>query len=141
MSYHFFPTLNAILNATSAVFLVTGYIFIRRKNINVHRASMVAALITSIIFLSCYLFYHYNVGSTRFQGPDWARTLYLIVLIPHTILAAVMVPFIITVVTRAFRGQFAKHRKLARWTFPVWLYVSVTGVIVYFMLYHWFPSR
>lgn len=141
MSLQFFPTLNAILNATSAVFLVTGYVFIRRKNIKAHRASMVAALAASILFLTCYLIYHYNVGSTKFIGPDWAKTLYFIVLIPHTILAAAMVPFIIVVVRRAFRKDFAKHRKLARWTFPVWLYVSITGVIVYFMLYHWFPSR
>ena len=141
MSVHFLPTLNAILNATSAVLLVTGYVFIRRKNVNAHRAFMVAALIASILFLTCYLIYHYNVGATKFQGPDWARTLYFIVLIPHTILAVAMVPFIITVVIRAFRKQFDKHRRLARWTFPVWLYVSVTGVIVYFMLYHWFPSR
>ena len=102
---------------------------------------MVAALIASTLFLTCYLIYHYNVGSTKFQGPDWARPVYLAVLIPHTILATVMVPFIITIVYRAFRGQFDKHKKLARWTFPVWLYVSVTGVLVYFMLYHWFPSR
>lgn len=141
MSFTFFPTLNAILNATSGVFLVAGYLFIRRRNINAHRACMVAALIASVLFLICYLIYHYNVGSTKFQGPDWARTLYFVVLIPHTILAALMVPFIITTVIRAFRGQFDRHRKVARWTFPVWLYVSVTGVIVYFMLYHWFPSR
>lgn len=102
---------------------------------------MVAALIASILFLICYLIYHYNVGATKFQGPDWARVLYLVVLIPHTILATLMVPFVITVVVRAFRGQFEKHRKLARRVFPVWLYVSVTGVMVYFMLYHWFPSR
>jgi putative membrane protein len=141
MSLHFLPTLNAILNATSGLFLLAGYLFIRRKNINAHRTCMVLALIASILFLTSYLIYHYNVGSTRFLGPDWARTLYLVVLIPHTILATLMVPFIITTVVRAFRGQFDKHRKVARLTFPVWLYVSVTGVIVYFMLYHWFPSR
>jgi uncharacterized membrane protein YozB (DUF420 family) len=141
MPIEYFPTLNAILNATSAVFLITGYLFIRRRNIAAHRISMLAALTASVVFLICYLIYHYNVGSTRFQGPNWARILYLIILIPHTILAAVMVPFIITVVVRAFRGQFDKHRRLARWTFPVWLYVSVTGVIIYLMLYHWFPSR
>src|ERR1051325_8171798 len=125
MSLSYFPTLNAILNATSAVLLITGYLFIRRRNIGAHRASMVAALIASMLFLTCYLIYHYNVGSTRFQGPGWARTLYLLILIPHTILAAVMVPFIITVVVRAFRTQFEKHRRVARWTFPVWLYVSI----------------
>lgn len=135
------PTLNAILNSISATFLITGYIFIRRKNIQAHRVSMLCALTASALFLTFYLIYHYNVGSTKFQGPGWARTLYLIILIPHTILATVMVPFILVVVYRAFRGQFDKHRRLARWTFPVWLYVSVTGVIIYLMLYHWFPTR
>ncbi|MBI3653952.1 MAG: DUF420 domain-containing protein [Acidobacteria bacterium] len=141
MSLSFFPTLNAILNGTSAVLLFSGYLFIRRKNIAAHRACMSAALIASILFLICYLIYHYNVGATKFIGPTWARTLYFIILIPHTILAVAMVPFVIITAVRAFRGQFDKHRKIARLTFPVWLFVSVTGVIVYFMLYHWFPSR
>ena len=135
------PTLNAILNATSAIFLAAGFLFIRRKNIKAHRLSMLAALISSTLFLTSYLIYHYLAGSTRFQGPGWARMLYLVILIPHTILAAIMVPFILVVVLRAFRNQFEKHRRLARWTLPVWLYVSVTGVIIYLMLYHWFPSR
>jgi uncharacterized membrane protein YozB (DUF420 family) len=137
----FFPTLNAMLNATSAIFLLTGYLFIRRKNVNAHRLCMLAAVTASVLFLICYLIYHYNVGSTKFQGPDWARTVYFIILIPHTILAAAMVPFVILTLVRALRNQFDKHRRIARWTFPVWLFVSVTGVIVYFMLYHWFPSR
>jgi putative membrane protein len=141
MSLNFFPTLNAILNATSGILLVAGYLFIRRKNINAHRACMVAALITSTLFLACYLTYHYMVGDTKFIGPDWAKTLYFFILVPHIILAVVMLPFIFMTVFRAFRGQFDRHKKVARWTFPVWLYVSVTGVIVYFMLYHWFPSR
>jgi uncharacterized membrane protein YozB (DUF420 family) len=135
------PTVNAILNGTSAILLTVGYFLIRQRRINAHRFTMLAALTTSSLFLICYLIYHYNVGTTRFQGPSWAKTLYLIILIPHTILAAVMVPFILVVVFRAFRGQFDKHRRLARWTLPVWLYVSVTGVLVYLMLYQWFPSR
>src|SRR5215216_3907510 len=137
----FFPTLNAMLNATSAIFLLTGYIFIRRKNISAHRLCMLSAVSASVLFLICYLIYHYNVGATKFQGPDWARTVYFSILIPHTILAVTMVPFVIITVVRALRNQFDKHRRVARWTFPVWLFVSVTGVIVYFMLYHWFPSR
>lgn len=141
MPIEYFPTLNAFLNGTSAILLTLGYFFIRQRRINAHRFTMLAALTTSALFLICYLIYHYNVGSIRFQGPAWAKTIYLIILIPHTILAAVMVPFILTVVLRAFRGQFDKHRRIARWTLPVWLYVSVTGVLVYLMLYHWFPSR
>ncbi len=141
MPIEYFPTLNAFLNASSSILLITGYLFIRRRRINAHRFTMVAALITSALFLICYLIYHYNVGSTPFQGPAWAKTIYLIILIPHIILAALMVPFIFAVVIRAFRNQFDKHRRLARWTLPVWLYVSVTGVLVYLMLYHWFPSR
>ena len=141
MPIEYFPTLNAFLNGTSAILLTLGYFFIRQRRINAHRFTMLAALTTSALFLICYLIYHYNVGSIRFQGPAWAKTIYLIILIPHTILAAVMVPFILTVVLRAFRGQFDKHRRIARWALPVWLYVSVTGVLVYLMLYHWFPSR
>ena len=141
MPIEYFPTLNALLNGTSAILLTLGYFFIRQRRIKAHRFTMLSALTTSALFLGCYLIYHYNVGSIRFQGPAWAKTIYLIILIPHTILAAVMVPFILTVVSRAFRGQFDKHRRIARWTLPVWLYVSVTGVLVYLMLYHWFPSR
>ena len=137
----FFPTLNAMLNATSAIFLLTGYIFIRRKNISAHRLCMLSAVSASVLFLICYLIYHYNVGATKFQGPDWARTVYFSILIPHSILAVSMVPFVIITLRRALKNQFDKHRRVARWTFPVWLFVSVTGVIVYFMLYHWFPSR
>ncbi len=137
----FFPTLNAMLNATSAIFLLSGYFHIRRRNINAHRLCMLGAVTASVVFLICYLIYHYNVGATKFQGPDWARTIYFSILIPHTILAVAMVPFVIVTLRRALRNQFDKHRRIARWTFPVWLFVSVTGVIVYFMLYHWFPSR
>lgn len=141
MSISFLPTLNAILNATSAVFLITGYVFIKRRNIAAHRASMVAAVTCSILFLISYLIYHYHAGATTFKGTGWVRPLYFTILISHTILAVVNVPFVIITLTRAARGQFARHLKVARWTFPLWLYVSVTGVIVYLMLYHIYPSR
>ena len=130
-----------MLNATSALFLLSGYILIRRKNVSAHRLCMLSAVTASVLFFICYLIYHYNVGATKFQGPGWARTVYFSILIPHTILAVAMVPFVIVTLIRTLRNQFDKHRRVARWTFPVWLFVSVTGVIVYFMLYHWFPSR
>jgi uncharacterized membrane protein YozB (DUF420 family) len=137
----FLPTLNAMLNATSGILLTIGYIFIRRRNIQAHRACMIAALTSSSLFLISYLYYHYHAGATRFAGTGAARLIYFTILITHTILAVVIVPFVIVTVTRALRGQFDRHRRIARWTLPMWLYVSVTGVIVYLMLYHWFPSR
>ncbi len=106
-----------------------------------HRNFMVAAVSTSVIFLISYLIYHFNVGATSFRGQGWVRPVYFTILITHTILAVTMVPLVIVTVMRAVRGQYARHKKIARWTFPVWLYVSVTGVIVYLMLYHWFPSN
>lgn len=137
----FLPTLNAILNATSGLLITLGFIFIRRRQIQAHRACMIAALASSTLFLISYLFYHYHAGATRFAGTGAARAIYFIILTTHTILAVVIVPFVLVTVTRAVRGQFARHRKVARWTFPMWLYVSVTGVVVYLMLYHWYPSR
>ena len=135
------PHLNAILNATSGLLLVTGYFFIRRRNVNAHRNCLIAALITSTLFLVSYLTYHYHYGSTRFVGQGLVRSVYFMILISHTILAAVTVPFVGVTLSRATRGQFAKHMRIARWTFPMWLYVSVTGVIVYLMLYQIYPSR
>jgi uncharacterized membrane protein YozB (DUF420 family) len=135
------PHLNALLNATSGLLLVTGYLFIRRRKINAHRNCLIAALITSVLFLASYLTYHYFHGSTRFMGQGAARPIYFAILITHTILAAVIVPFVAVTLYRAARGQFAKHMRVARWTFPMWLYVSVTGVIVYLMLYQIYPSR
>lgn len=137
----FLPTLNAILNATSGILLTCGYIFIRSRRVQAHRACMISALISSTLFLISYLVYHYYVGATRFAGTGAARIIYFIILTTHTILAAVIVPFVIVTVTRALRDQFPQHKRIARWTLPMWLYVSVTGVIVYMMLYHWFPSR
>jgi uncharacterized membrane protein YozB (DUF420 family) len=137
----FLPTLNAMLNATSGILLTLGYVFIRRRNVQAHRACMIAALTSSSLFLISYLYYHYHAGATRFAGAGAVRVIYFIILTTHTILAAVIVPFVIVTVTRALRGQFVRHRRVARWTLPMWLYVSVTGVIVYLMLYHWYPSR
>jgi uncharacterized membrane protein YozB (DUF420 family) len=135
------PHLNAILNATSGVLLVTGYLFIRRRRINAHRNCLIAALIASTVFLASYLTYHYYHGTTRFAGTGFVRPLYFAILLTHTVLAVVIVPFIIVTLSRAARGDFARHRRIARWTFPMWLYVSVTGVIVYLMLYQIYPSR
>jgi uncharacterized membrane protein YozB (DUF420 family) len=129
------PALNAGLNATAAALLVTGYLFIRRRRRRAHRACMVAALAVSAAFFVSYLAYHAQVGSVRFQGTGVLRTIYFAILISHTILAAT-VPFLaIVTAVRAFRGRFDRHRKIARWTLPIWLYVSVTGVVVYWMLY------
>jgi uncharacterized membrane protein YozB (DUF420 family) len=135
------PHLNAILNATSGVLLVIGYLFVRRRRINAHRNCLIAALIASTFFLASYLTYHYYHGTTRFTGTGFVRPLYLGILLTHTILAVVIVPFIIVTLRRAARGDFTRHRRIARWTFPMWLYVSVTGVIVYLMLYQIYPSR
>jgi uncharacterized membrane protein YozB (DUF420 family) len=135
------PHLNAILNGTSGLLLVTGYLFIRRRKVTAHRNCLIAAVTTSTLFLISYLTYHYYHGSTRFTGQGMIRPLYFAILISHTILAVVIVPFVGVTLYRAARGQFIKHRRIARWTFPLWLYVSVTGVIVYLMLYQIYPAR
>ena len=129
------PTLNVLLNSLTVVLLTTGYIFIRRQQINAHRACMLAAFGTSTIFLISYLIYHFNVGSVAFTGHGAVRTVYFSILISHIILAILIVPLAIVTLTQAFRGRFDRHRRIARWTLPLWLYVSVTGVIVYLMLY------
>jgi len=133
------PGVNAILNSTSAILITLGYLFIRQRRVSAHRACMVAAFITSTLFLVSYLTYHYYHGSTRFSGPAPIRAIYLAILLSHTVLAVVVVPLVITTLYRALRGQFVNHARIARWTFPVWLYVSVTGVIVYLMLYRLYP--
>ncbi|HEX6504616.1 MAG TPA: DUF420 domain-containing protein [Terriglobales bacterium] len=130
-----FPALNATLNGTSAVLLVAGRWFIVHGRMAIHRAFMIAALITSSVFLGCYLYYHYHVGSVHFQGAGWSRPVYFTILISHTILAAAIVPMIIITLSRALRERYDRHRVIARWTFPLWLYVSITGVVVYVMLY------
>lgn len=137
----YLPTLNACLNAASALLLLLGFYFIRQRNIQAHRACMGGAFFVSMLFLVSYLIYHYHAGTTRFTGQGMVRPAYFTILISHTVLAA-LVPFLaIITLTRALRGQFEKHRRIARWTLPIWLYVSVTGVIVYVMLYHLYPSQ
>jgi putative membrane protein len=129
-------SVNAVLNATSAVLIGSGVYFIKRKNIAAHKVCMVAALATSTLFLASYLFYHYNVGSVRFTKPGWIRDVYFPLLISHTVLAAVVLPMVLRTAFLAFKGRFANHMRVAKWTFPTWIYVSVTGVVVYLMLYH-----
>jgi len=126
---------NAALNSLSAVFLLAGYYFIRSKNIDAHRACMLAAFASSSLFLISYLIYHYQVGSVPFKGQGWIRTAYFTVLLTHTVLATAVVPLALVTLARALKGKFNRHKNIARWTFPIWLYVSVTGVIVYVMLY------
>lgn len=129
------PTLNALLNATATVFLLFGWRFIRRRDVARHRACMVAALSASALFLVSYLVYHANVGSRPFTGTGAIRAVYFFILITHVVLAAAIVPMVLLTVTRALQERFPKHRAIARWTLPIWLYVSVTGVVVYLMLY------
>jgi len=130
-----FPALNATLNGTSAVLIATGRVLIRQKRVQLHRACMIAAVITSTVFLGCYLYYHAHVGSVHFPGQGWVRPVYFTLLISHTILAATVVPLVLISLGAALRGRFDRHRRVARWAFPIWLYVSVTGVVVYVMLY------
>jgi uncharacterized membrane protein YozB (DUF420 family) len=137
----FLPHVNAILNSTSALLLLAGFSFIRRGRIQSHRNCQVAAVVTSSLFLISYLTYHYYHGATRFAGQGLVRPLYFIILTTHTILAVVIVPLILVTLYRAARGDFVRHRRIARWTLPLWLYVSVTGVIVYLMLYQIYPSQ
>src|SRR5947199_7936546 len=134
--YAIFPVINASLNGTSAVLLLVGRNFIKRGWVAAHRAVMMAALCTSTLFLASYLYYHWHVHSVHFQGQGWSRPVYFSILISHTILAMVIVPLVIITLLRALRERFDRHRKIARWTFPLWLYVSVTGVVIYVMLYH-----
>jgi putative membrane protein len=131
-----FPALDAALNATSAVLLTLGFIFIRRKNIPAHKTCMLSAFGTSSLFLVCYLWYHAHHGVTHFSAQGLVRGFYFTLLGSHSVLAAVIVPLVLMTLYRALRKRFQQHRKIARWTLPLWLYVSVTGVVVYWMLYH-----
>ena len=130
------PSINAALNATAAVLLVWGYTLIRRKKIQTHRKVMTAAFVTSCLFLACYVIYHVQVGSVRFQRTGAIRTVYLSILGTHTLLAALVPVLAIITLRRGLAARFDRHRRIARWTLPIWLYVSVTGVVVYVMLYH-----
>lgn len=135
------PTVNALLNTASASLLTAGFVFIRRRNVAAHRACMLAAFAVSVAFLACYLVYHAQAGSRAFTGQGWIRPVYFVLLVSHVVLAAAIVPLALTTIYRglsAYRGvQIDRHRRLARRTLPIWLYVSVTGVIVYLLLYHW----
>lgn len=134
--YAALPTVNAILNATSAGLLIAGYVAIRRRRRDRHRVLMLAAVASSSLFLVSYLVYHAHAGTTRFAGSPPVRAAYFAILATHTVLAAAIVPLVILALARALRGEFARHRRVARWTLPTWLYVSVTGVVIYLMLYH-----
>jgi len=134
------PSLNATLNGLSALLLTAGYICIRRQRIVAHKACMVSAFVTSTVFLISYLVLRYYAGMTTFKGQGWIRPVYFTILTSHTILAAVIVPLALLTLSRAVRGQFARHVRIAHWTLPLWLYVSVTGVLVYWILYHLYPG-
>lgn len=137
--YAFFPALNASLNGTSALLLLTGRVLIAKGRIAAHRVCMIAAVVASLLFLGCYLYFHAKVGNIRFLGQGWSRPVYFSILISHTTLAVVIVPLAVITLTRGLKARYATHRAIARWTWPLWMYVSITGVIVYFMLYQWFP--
>lgn len=135
------PAVNASLNALSTVFILAGITFIKSDRKQAHIVSMLAALVTSTAFLACYLTYHFAKAGhvTLFTHPGWPKILYFIILGTHVPLAGLTVPLVIMTITPAFQARYDKHRRIARWTFPIWLYVSVTGVLVYLMLYVWFP--
>jgi uncharacterized membrane protein YozB (DUF420 family) len=133
-----FPAVNASLNGVSGLLLVIGRSFIRRKRVVAHRFCMLAAFASSTVFLCCYLYYHFHAGVIRFQGHGWIRPVYFTLLLSHTVLAIVVVPMVLVTLSRALRSDFERHRAIARWTYPIWLYVSATGVLVYFFVYQWF---
>ncbi|MFZ0814361.1 MAG: DUF420 domain-containing protein [Candidatus Sulfotelmatobacter sp.] len=137
--YAYFPALIAGLNGTSATLLLVGRYLIARGKMAAHRACMIAAVVASTLFLACYVYFHAHVGNIRFLGQGVWRTVYFLLLVPHVILAIVIVPLVIITLMRGLRGRYDRHRAIARWTWPLWMYVSVTGVLVYFMLYRWFP--
>ncbi len=140
MNVHDLPTLNALLNGLSGVWLILGLVFIRQGNRDAHRKAMLGALVTSTLFLVSYLIYHAFAGSNRFDTEGGWRTLYLGILLTHTVLAVVILPLVLVTVARALRSNFEGHKRIARWTWPLWMYVSVTGVVIYLMLYHLDPA-
>ncbi len=135
MTVHDLPAVNASLNALSGILLLTGYLLIRARRIQQHRACMIAAFTTSSLFLICYVVYHAQVGSVRFPRQGFVRPLYYTILITHVTLAATVPPLAIVTLSRGLKARYTKHRRIARWTFPIWLYVSITGVLVYVLLY------
>src|SRR5689334_6648316 len=141
MLFSYLPALNACLNGLSAVFLTVGFVFIRRKNVPAHHRCMLSAVTCSALFLISYITYHAKAGTTYFREPAWFVPFYRTLLITHMILAAAIVPLVIITLTRALRERFDRHRAIARWTWPIWMYVSVTGVIIYFLLYKIYPQH
>lgn len=141
MSLSDLPALNACLNGLSTIFLSVGFWMIKRGRKEAHRNCMIGALCTSTLFLVSYLVYHYYAGRTVFRDPAWFRPYYLTLLLTHTVLAVVIVPMVLMTAIRAARGQFDRHKQIARWTWPLWMYVSVTGVVIYFLLYQIFPQK
>jgi len=135
VDYNIFPGINAVLNGASAVLITTARVLIQQKKVRLHRMLMIAAVVTSSLFLISYVYYHLHVRSVHFPGQGWVRTLYFTVLFSHTLLAAMVVPLVLASLNLGLRARFDRHRRISRWTFPVWLYVSVTGVVVYIMLY------
>jgi putative membrane protein len=135
LTVHDLPAVNATLNGISGVLLLVGYLLIRARKIELHRRVMIAAFTTSSLFLVCYLVYHAQVGSVRFVRQGFVRPLYFTILITHVTLAAAVLPLAIVTLSRGLKARYARHRAIARWTFPIWLYVSVTGVLVYVLLY------
>jgi uncharacterized membrane protein YozB (DUF420 family) len=141
MSISDLPAVNATLNGLSTILLAAGFYFIRTGNKTAHRNCILAAVGTSTLFLISYLTYHAFAGRTVFKDPAWFRPIYLTILLTHTVLAVVIVPLVLVTLTRAFKQRFEQHKKIARWTWPIWMYVSVTGVIIYLLLYQIFPQR
>lgn len=147
MNYTDLPALNAVLNLISTLLLTAGYVFVRRGRTTAHRNCMVAALASSVLFLASYVTYHvamqriHGSAHTRFVDPAWFRPWYLVILVTHLIGAMAIVPMVLLTVSRAFREKFEAHKRIARWTWPVWMYVSITGVIIYLLLYQIFPQR
>ncbi|MGH7837167.1 MAG: DUF420 domain-containing protein [Candidatus Binataceae bacterium] len=138
-SYHVLAPIDAILNGLAAILLVAGFYSIRRRRVRAHRACMISAFSVSSIFFVSYCFYHYQVGDVRFQGHGPVRPLYFTILISHIGLAVAIVPLALITLTRALRGNFAKHRRIARWTLPIWIYVSITGIVTYLLCYQLYP--
>jgi putative membrane protein len=141
LSFHSLAPLNAVLNSVAAILLGFGFYFIRRRHVRAHRACMIAAVIVSAAFLTSYSIYHYNVGEVRFTGRGWVRAVYFSILVPHVMLAGAIVPLVLITLYFALRGRFLTHRRIARWTWPLWMFVSVTGVIVYLMLYQFYVPQ
>ena len=134
------PLINACLNGLAILFLTLGFVFIKQGNKTAHRNCMVSAFVTSAVFLTCYLIYHFSTRATRFLDPAWFKPIYLVILFTHVVLAVVILPLIFMTFSRALKARYELHKKIARWTWPLWMYVSITGVVIYLLLYQIFPQ-